>query len=106
MDKYFELANIVDDIEDELRCLQLWQNDRPDTLALQSTKPFCSDTLQFEQWLQWVFIPRLRLLIDNELDLPNQSQIHEYARSCLEQTPAHERFLQLLMELDQLICTQ
>ena len=35
-----------------------------------STMPFMYDTLQVEEWLQWVFVPRLHALLDANAPLP------------------------------------
>lgn len=36
---------------------------RPSIQALASTAPFCFDTMPFEAWLQWVFLPRMRQVL-------------------------------------------
>lgn len=46
-------------LEDELKDLALWSGTAPSVAALASQQPFCVDTLDFSQWLQWVFIPRM-----------------------------------------------
>ncbi len=55
--------------------LSLWQNQLPSEQALQSSEPFCIDTLSFEQWLQFVFIERLTQLIINQQALPNKLSV-------------------------------
>jgi uncharacterized protein YqcC (DUF446 family) len=40
-----------------------------------SPEPFSVDTLSFEQWLQWIFLPRMKQIIENGLALPNASGI-------------------------------
>lgn len=50
-------------LEDELRELGLWSLTPPAATALASREPFCVDTLDFGQWLQWVFIPRMTEVI-------------------------------------------
>jgi uncharacterized protein YqcC (DUF446 family) len=37
-----------------------------------STAPFHYDTLTFEQWLQFVFIERISLMIENKQPLPSE----------------------------------
>ncbi|MEZ5436402.1 MAG: YqcC family protein [Pseudomonadales bacterium] len=37
--------------------------------------PFAVDTLDFHQWLQFIFLPRMRDLIDTRSTLPMQSNI-------------------------------
>ncbi len=58
------------DLEAELRRLDLWQGAAPSVEALASTQPFGIDTLTFPQWLQFIFLPRMRSLIEQQQPLP------------------------------------
>ena len=57
-------------MELELKGLNLWQDTPPSVEALSSREPFCCDTLSFEQWLQFVLIPRMGALIAGNHPLP------------------------------------
>jgi uncharacterized protein YqcC (DUF446 family) len=59
-------------LEAELKQQQLWCTQPPDPVALLSTAPFCYDTMVFEQWLQYVFIPRLYALLAANSPLPQK----------------------------------
>lgn len=58
------------DLECALRRLDLWQSEVPPPDALASTAPFCIDTLELHQWLQFVFLPRMHALVEKRLELP------------------------------------
>lgn len=60
-------------IERELRRLNWWSDEAPDEQALGSQAPFCVDTLAFEQWLQWVFLPRMKVLVEQGEGIPRSS---------------------------------
>ena len=62
-------------IERELRLLGLWSVDSPAPEALASVEPFCVDTLRFEQWLQWIFLPRMKSIVEAGQPLPQASGI-------------------------------
>ncbi|MFC3607139.1 YqcC family protein [Stutzerimonas tarimensis] len=62
-------------IERELRVLGLWSSRTPDARALASLEPFCMDTLRFEEWLQWVFLPRMKVILERDEPLPGASGI-------------------------------
>lgn len=64
-------------IERELRLLGWWSERAPSAEALASREPFCVDTLAFEQWLQWVFLPRMKALLESSAPLPAASGIRE-----------------------------
>ena len=66
-------------IERELRILDLWGDLVPTPEALASVEPFCLDTLPFEQWLQWVFLPRMKVIIEADHPLPSVSGVKAMA---------------------------
>lgn len=53
-----------------LQQTNMWQAEPPPVQALASQAPFCVDTLAFEQWLQFVFLPKMTTLIAQEAPLP------------------------------------
>lgn len=62
-------------IERQLRQLGLWAQQAPSTEALASQQPFCVDSLAFEEWLQWIFLPRLKSMLEANAPLPTASGI-------------------------------
>jgi uncharacterized protein YqcC (DUF446 family) len=79
-----ELASLLQSIQHELEHLGLWEGTPPTARALASPMPFCCDTLRFTQWLQWVFIPRTRALLDAGGRFPFRSAIHPMAEEALD----------------------
>lgn len=71
-EKYNQVAELLIDLEYVLRNMNLWSAERPSEAALASTQPFCVDTLDFEQWLQFIFIERMRSMVDQQLPLPDE----------------------------------
>ncbi|MDM8545439.1 YqcC family protein [Candidatus Venteria ishoeyi] len=65
-----DVADLILAIEAELRILDIWDKQQPAPAALQSTTPFCYDTLYLHQWLQWIFIPGIKNLLENNAALP------------------------------------
>jgi len=70
-----QLASSLLHIELELRRLEVWDSEAPPEEAFQSTAPFCIDTLSFTQWLQFVFVERMKVIIENDHPLPTVSGI-------------------------------
>lgn len=62
-------------IERELRVLGMWSAEPPPAEALASQQPFCVDTLDLEAWLQWIFLPRMKQLLEAAAPLPAASGI-------------------------------
>ncbi|MGA4319446.1 YqcC family protein [Ectopseudomonas hydrolytica] len=91
-------------IERELRVLGWWQEQAPSAEALASQEPFCVDTLTFEQWLQWMFLPRMKLLLETGAQLPSVSGIQAMAEMVYREQPGlARRLLELLGEFDRLL---
>ncbi len=82
-----ELADCLLEIEAELRRLGWWENQQPCASSLASSEPFCVDTLAFEQWLQWVFLPRMKQLLEQASELPGRSAITEMAEVAYVEIP-------------------
>ncbi|MEN5240292.1 MULTISPECIES: YqcC family protein [Pseudomonas] len=91
-------------IEQELKVQGWWSADTPSDKMLASTVPFAVDSMSFEQWLQWIFLPRMKLILEHGLALPNASGILVMAETVFVDRPEQSRVLRrLLAEFDQLI---
>ena len=91
-------------IERLLRQLGLWTQQAPSAEALASPEPFCVDTLTFEQWLQWIFLPRMKVLLETGVALPSVSGIQAMAEMVYQQQPSvARRLVELLGEFDRLL---
>lgn len=91
-------------IERELRLLGWWQVTAPSAQALASRQPFCVDTLRFAEWLQWVFLPRMKQLIEAGQQLPSVSGILPMAEIAWQAQVVETRALRAALgEFDRLI---
>ncbi len=99
-----DVADVVLAIEAEMRRIGLWESDAPSPQALASLQPFCYDTLRFDQWLQWIFLVRMRTLLEEGAALPTASDIaplaEEFFADCEQET---DRLLELIRRFDRLI---
>ena len=91
-------------IERELRIQGWWDDVAPSTEALSSVEPFAVDTLDFEQWLQWIFLPRMKIILEQDMPLPTASGILEMAEMVYASRIREARnLLALLKDFDRLI---
>ncbi|WP_439852090.1 YqcC family protein [Pseudomonas syringae] len=91
-------------IERELRALGWWDVTPPGEAALSSQEPFSVDTLEFAQWLQWIFLPRMKVILERDLPLPNASGIVDMAEMVYAGRLSETRLLlRHLARFDQLI---
>lgn len=58
-----------------MRSKALWSETQPSVKAMASQQPFACDQMEFPEWLQYIFIPRLTLLLEQQADLPDNSDI-------------------------------
>lgn len=93
-------------IERELRLLGWWSAVAPAVERLASVEPFCVDTLAFEEWLQWIFLPRMKDIIERGEGLPSACSTRPMAEMAWAVEGARVAvLLGLLEEFDRLINT-
>jgi len=90
--KFIAIASTLIDIEKELRALRLWTLESLPPEAFASTQPFAVDTMTFPQWLQFIFLPRMKVLVMQQLPLPVNCNIapmaeHYFAALDLHSAP-------------------
>ncbi|SDU23840.1 Uncharacterized conserved protein YqcC, DUF446 family [Pseudomonas pohangensis] len=99
-----QLADHLLLIERELHVLGWWSAESPAQEDLASQEPFCVDTLDFDQWLQWIFLPRMKHIIEQGHPLPAVSGIQQMAEMVYADRPGQVAgLLQLLGAFDRLI---
>ncbi len=106
-DEQNKVARVADSllqIEIELRQLEVWESEPPSEEAFQSDKPFCLDTMEFTQWLQFVFVERMKILIENDHPLPEVSGIAPMAEEHFRGRPeSGHRLIRELEKMDKLL---
>lgn len=101
------IADVLLEVEATLRTHGMWDQTRPPAEALVSEQPFCIDTLRFEQWLQWIFLPRMKEILEDCRPLPVKSSIFSYAQEYLRKdAPPTTDLLELVKRFDDLIAIQ
>ncbi|AOE50635.1 YqcC family protein [Kangiella sediminilitoris] len=99
---WFEQYLIVfETIEKRLIELDLWSSQHPGQDALESDMPFCVDTLRLEQWLQFVFLPRMRNIVEREELPPGPAQIAPIAEEAFKETEDAERLIRAIQKFDE-----
>lgn len=78
------------EMADELVCLvqamksaEMWPSTPPSQQAMQSTTPFAVDSMPFESWLAFIFIPKMQWLLDSGNKVP-EMQIYPAAELYLD----------------------
>lgn len=99
-----QLQQRLDQIEDCLKRLALWQATPPEPEAFANDTPFHADSMPLEAWLQWVLLPRFRALLDADSPLPSRCATAPMAEQVWQdQLTQMQPLIELLGELDTLI---
>lgn len=95
------MADLLLELERELRAQQMWATEPPESGRLASMTPFAADSLAIEEWLQWIFIPRIKELVEADAALPAICNISDYAEEAWKQAATDtDALLQILQTID------
>ena len=96
-----QVLSLLNQLQTTMERAGQWQTIAPAPEKLMSTEPFSIDTLSFLEWLQWIYIARLRALIDAGSSLPSGAQVLPYAEEALKASGiAVPGLLEVIGELD------
>ena len=97
-----QLVDLLQQLEAQLQHHELWQQTMPSAEALQSTEPFAIDTLHPHEWLQWIFIARMRALVESNQPLPRGFSIEPYFAEAWKQKLHYGELLETIRTIDEL----
>ena len=83
LEKKSHVADLMLQLECELRTHGLWEEALPSTAQMMSSEPFSCDVMPLQQWLQWVFLPRMKAIVESAADLPHACNISVYAEDTI-----------------------
>lgn len=102
--RFDQITDSLLQIEIELRTLDIWEATPPPEEAFQSSEPFCLDTMAFTQWLQFVFLEKMKVLVESGHPLPSVSGIAPMAEEYFRGRPqSGQRLIRALEEMDRLL---
>ena len=98
---HIALSKALIQLETDMYQDGIWPNEEPSEQdlnnAMESAVPFAVDCLAFESWLAFIFIPKMRILLKQEMPLPPM-QIAPAAEIYL--SSGHQRTLSQLQVID------
>ncbi|WNK19188.1 YqcC family protein [Halomonas piscis] len=80
-----ELEQALEALEATLKTAGLWRVETPTPAAFASRQPFCIDTMSLPQWLRFVFVARLRGLLEEGAALPEKCEVAPAVKAYLQQ---------------------
>jgi uncharacterized protein YqcC (DUF446 family) len=93
----------IAEIEDEMKRIGYWQNDPLRPEQYQFRMAFAMDTMAFTQWLQFIFIPRVKSMIETGEKFPPDSNNGAQATREFDGDDNAQGLVSLLSEFDELI---
>lgn len=96
----------IEEIVEELKSLNYWQAEPLPPASYNFQNAFGSDTMTFKQWLQFIFVPRVQIIIEKKGKLPGKSVLGEKAFVEYEKNsfyPEAEHLVKLLEQFDDLV---
>jgi uncharacterized protein YqcC (DUF446 family) len=97
---YETVASKIAEIELELRRMGAWQDKPLPEEAYRFQRPFGMDTMAFEQWLQFILIPRVQAIIESKGEFPPHSNLAVHAAREFDGRTDTDRLFYLLHEFD------
>ena len=76
---YEAVEAAIDEVEAEMKRIGLWDIVEPTPQAIANGGAFGGQTMAFEQWLRWVFVPRVRQILAEKGQFPPSSQVSDQA---------------------------
>ncbi|MBB1485269.1 YqcC family protein [Oceanospirillum sediminis] len=102
MSSQYRLSQLLDELEETMMASGLWQQPQPDAEAFLSTVPFCIDSMNFLQWLRYVFVARMRAILDAGAEIPSQVSISPLAEEYFRTAALDgKRVTELLRDIEQ-----
>ncbi len=103
LDIYTSTATKAKEIETELKRINRWSAEPLPAKKFENMGAFGSNTMSFEEWLQFILIPRIRAIVEEKGKFPKSSMLATYATRVLDVDGEAGHLHDLLLELDKLI---
>lgn len=100
VDLYSEVEFKLSAIEAEMKRIGYWSFKSLPDEAYDFQKAFAMDTMAFSQWLQFIFIPRVRSIIEQKGDFPSESMVGLQAARDFEGDGNASELVTMLSEFD------
>lgn len=97
------IGQLLTELRDEMQRLDLWSEQYPSAEAMASVEPFAVDTMDLEQWLQFIFIARIRAILEADSPLPTHCDVAPYAEQRFQERPDTARLVSLIGDIDELV---
>ena len=102
MSGYQEVQTKLDEIVTEMKEIGFWQDAPLEPEQYDFRAAFALDTMAFNQWLQFIFVPRVGQILDSQGTFPTRSQVGAQAIREFDTVPEAAQLVELLCAFDAL----
>ena len=96
------VKRIIGEIELEMKRIGYWSTEPLPQKDYQFHQAFATDTMTFTQWLQFILIPRVHQILDENDVFPASSMVGTQALREFDGDERASKLVNLLIEFDQL----
>jgi uncharacterized protein YqcC (DUF446 family) len=100
---YDQVAAITAAIEAEMKRIGYWSTEALPAEAYEFNQAFAMDTMAFSQWLQFILIPRVHQILDEQGTLPAKSMVAVQAIREFDGDDNAQPLVSLLINFDAVI---
>ncbi|WP_158967062.1 YqcC family protein [Paraglaciecola sp. L3A3] len=97
-----EVETLLIKLEHSLKNSHLWSETEPAAEAFTSIMPFAYDTMSLENWLQFIFIPKMYDLIEKNAALPNNMSLYPIAEMHFSNLKSRQALLNTIEQIDRI----
>jgi uncharacterized protein YqcC (DUF446 family) len=102
MPTHTEVAELIGQVEAEMMRIGYWREEPLPPEMYEFTQAFAMDTMPFAYWLQFIFIPRVRSIVEEQGQFPSASHVAAQAVREFDGLDETDRLQTLLSEFDAL----
>ncbi|MCM3874699.1 MAG: YqcC family protein [Pyrinomonadaceae bacterium] len=101
-DLHSQVAKAISEVEAEMKDIGYWAVEPLPPEAYDFQEAFAMDTMAFSQWLQFVFVPRVKQIIEDKAEFPSSSMVAVQAIREFDGDNQADHLVELLSEFDAL----
>lgn len=104
--RHKEVELILESLQQGMINAGYWSDEVISADALSSKQPFCIDTMTFNQWLQFIFIPNMQMLVNMKQTLPKLVKgqgLEPMASEVYKNTEVDQSILIMIRQIDELL---
>ncbi len=102
MPTHEEVAKKIQAIEEEMKRIGFYQTEPLRDEQWNFKEAFAMDTMAYQQWLQFVFIPRVKEIIESNGEFPKTSMVGVQAMREFNGDPSAGKLISMLGEFDRM----